>query len=128
MSDRSFNNSMMLFVAIPLVVCWLAFACYVIYRGVNDETGFIQDNLDFYVALIAIIGGPALLFINSILEAWKAEQAAQQNALPQRLEIELQQALARHKHNLDMSAAKQQHEQLLEDRAQQHQHRSDEDE
>ena len=128
MSDRSFNNSMMLFVAIPLVVCWLVFACYVIYRGVNDDSGFIQDNLDFYVALIAMIGGPALLFINSILEAWKAEQAAQQNALPQRLEIELQQALARHKHNLDMSAAKQHHEQLLENRAQQYQHRSDEDE
>jgi hypothetical protein len=33
-------------------------------------------NLDFYIALIAIIGGPALLFINSILEAWKSEQTA----------------------------------------------------
>ena len=119
---------MMLFVAIPLVVCWLAFACYVIYQGVNDESGFIQENLDFYVALIAMIGGPALLFINSILEAWKAEQAAQQNALPQRLEIELQQTLARHKHNLEMSAAKQEHEQMLEDRAQQYSHRGDEDE
>ena len=64
----------MLFVAIPLILSWLAISVYVIWSGVNDETGFVQANLDFYTALIAIVGGPALLFINSILEAWKTEQ------------------------------------------------------
>ena len=76
---RSFNDMMMTFVAVPLVISWLGFACYVIYKGLNDDTGAVQDNLDFYVALIAIIGGPALLFINSILGAWVAEQTAEQN-------------------------------------------------
>ena len=92
--ERSFNDLLMTFVAVPLVVSWLVFACYVIYKGLNDETGFIQQNLDFYVALIAIIGGPALLFINSILEAWKSEQSAQMNALPMRLELDIEQAKA----------------------------------
>lgn len=64
----------MLFVAIPLILSWLAISVYVIWSGVEDDTGFVQANLDFYTALIAIVGGPALLFINSILEAWKTEQ------------------------------------------------------
>ena len=69
----------MLFVAVPLILVWLISATYVIYTGVNDETGFVQQNLDFYTA---IIGGPALLFINSILELWKAEKSSE--ALDQR--------------------------------------------
>ena len=64
----------MLFVAVPLILSWLTVSVYVIWSGVNDSTGLVQSNLDFYTALIAIVGGPALLFINSILEAWKTEQ------------------------------------------------------
>jgi len=80
--ELSFNDILMLFVAVPLILVWLISATYVIYTGVNDETGFVQQNLDFYTALIAIIGGPALLFINSILELWKAEKSS--DALDQR--------------------------------------------
>jgi len=111
MRRPSVNNSLMLMVAIPLVTAWLIFACYTIFKGLNDETGFIQDNLDFYVALIAIIGGPALLFINSILEVWKAEQVAEQAVMPERLALELR--------ILEMEIK---HKQLLEDREQQHVH------
>ena len=112
---------MMLLVAIPLILCWLAFACVVIYAGIQDSTGFIQQNLDFYVALIAIIGGPALLFISSILEAWKTENAAELNALPDRLALELKAteitldhahhiADAELAHGLEQAALRQQHE------------------
>jgi len=82
MRELSFNDVLMLFVAVPLILVWLISATYVIYTGVNDDTGFVQANLDFYTALIAIIGGPALLFINSILELWKAEKSSE--ALDQR--------------------------------------------
>ena len=111
---RSFNDLMMTFVAVPLVISWLTFACYVIYKGVNDETGIVQDNLDFYVALIAIIGGPALLFINSILGAWVAEQTAEQNSLPARLELEIEQAKAHQLFNLESEKSEQKHKQDLE--------------
>ena len=111
MKRPNVNNSLMLLVAIPLITSWLIFACYTIFKGLNDETGFIQDNLDFYVALIAIIGGPALLFINSILEVWKAEQVAEQSVMPERLALELRLL------EMDMT-----HKQLLEDREQQHLH------
>lgn len=111
--ERSFNDLLMTFVAVPLVVSWLVFACYVIYKGLNDETGFVQDNLDFYVALIAIIGGPALLFISSILEAWKGEQSAQMNALPLRLELDIEQAKANVTWALEAQKMKQMHDEML---------------
>ena len=81
MRPLTFTDILMLFVAIPLILSWLAFACYVIYMGINDSSGYIQQHLDFYTALIAIIGGPALLFINSILELWKAEQSLEHKSI-----------------------------------------------
>lgn len=74
MRTLTFNDLLMLFVAVPLILSWLAVSVFVIWSGVMDKTGLVQANLDFYTALIAIVGGPALLFINSILEAWKTEQ------------------------------------------------------
>jgi len=121
-SDRQFNNYMMLFVAVPLVLAWLTFACYVIYMGVNDDTGNVQDNLDFYVSLIAIIGGPALLFISSILETWKSEQGAELNVLPQRLELDIEKARTEAAHMIAMAEREQTHRQMLEERAQAHKH------
>jgi hypothetical protein len=98
----SFADLMMLSVAIPLILAWLFFACYIIYSGINDETGFVQENLDFYVSLIAIIGGPALLFISSILDTWKGEQSAELNALPDRLQAQLNESEARLKNELEI--------------------------
>jgi len=56
----TFNDLMMMAVSIPLILSWITFACIVIWAGINDDEGFIQQNLDFYVSLIAIIG---LLFL-----------------------------------------------------------------
>tara|TARA_R110002051_G_scaffold243213_1_gene303311 strand:- start:43 stop:417 length:375 start_codon:yes stop_codon:yes gene_type:complete len=106
----TFNDLMMLAVAIPLILSWLFFACYIIYSGINDETGFVQSNLDFYVSLIAIIGGPALLFISSILDSWKGEQAAELNALPARLEAALQEANAKHLHEMEIHKLHHEHD------------------
>ena len=85
----TFNDVMMLFVAMPLILSWLAISVYVIWSGVNDDTGFVQANLDFYTALIAIVGGPALLFINSILEAWKTEQMPDMKAQAHSHDVEM---------------------------------------
>ena len=111
---QSINNILMASVAIPLVVCWLVFASYVIYKGLNDPTGFVQSNLDFYVALIAIIGGPALLFINSILEVWKQEQTSNLAMQPARLELKIEQAKHQQAHDLLMAQKGQEHEQWMD--------------
>jgi hypothetical protein len=112
----------MSFVAVPLTIAWLTFACYVIYKGLNDDTGQIQDNLDFYVALIAIIGGPALLFISSILEMWKSEQTTQMGVLPLRLELEIEQQRAENASRILKAESHQKHQQMIEEREQAHQH------
>ena len=117
----TFNDMMMVAVSIPLILSWIIFACVVIWAGIQDESGFIQENLDFYVSLIAIIGGPALLFISSILEAWKTENAAELSSLPDRLALDLKKteltmdhehhvADAKVTHELEQAALRQKHE------------------
>jgi len=98
--EDNFNNAIMMMVGVPLILAWLLFACFVIYSGVTDDTGSIQGNLDFFVALIAILGGPALLYIQ------KAEQAAKLDTLPARMS---------HRH-------------MLADRDQLHRHQQEESE
>ena len=109
----TFNDMMLLILGVPLILSWLGFACYVIYSGIQDDTGQVQDNLDFYVALIAIVGSPALLFMNSVLESWKGEQAAELGALPNRIESELQNSSAflLHGKELEMVRITHEHEQ-----------------
>ena len=117
---RSFNDKMLAVVFVPLISLWLLFACYIIWSGVNDETGMVQSNLDFYVSLIAIIGGPALLGINSILEAWKSETTAELATLPDRLTGNMGQGDASHKHALAVEKMKIEHNLALETAKQAH--------
>jgi hypothetical protein len=108
-------NRMMFIVAIPLVLMWLTVAVFVIYMGVTDETGRVQDNLDYFTTLIGILGGPALLFITSILEVWKGHESAQLSAMPDALaakletdkmmvEYDIEQKRAQHAHEIAMDA------------------------
>lgn len=122
----TFNDILLIILGVPLILAWLFFACYVIYSGIQDDTGLIQDNLDFYVALIAIVGSPALLFMNSVLESWKSEQAAELSALPSRLESEMKSAEAFLAHVKEMENAHIQHE--IEQAALRQKHELDMDE
>tara|TARA_R110002167_G_scaffold51627_5_gene149272 strand:+ start:2723 stop:3160 length:438 start_codon:yes stop_codon:yes gene_type:complete len=114
------NDFLLISLGVPLILSWLFFACYVIYSGIQDETGLVQSNLDFYVALIAIIGSPALLFMNSVLESWKQEQQAELAALPTRLESEVKSAEAFLAHVKEMEAVHNQHEMEQASLRQQH--------
>ncbi len=106
-SDKrsSFNDRLMLLVGVPVVLAWMSFACIVIWRGLNDDK--ILNNIDGFTTLIAIIGGPALLILTSMLELWKQEQAQEIGALPDewaslRASHEL---LAEREHNLAQAQA-----------------------
>ena len=77
----SFNDKMMLAVGVPVVLCWMGFACMVIWFGLHDEK--VLNNIDGYTTLIAIIGGPALLILTSILELWKSEQNQEITSMPE---------------------------------------------
>ena len=97
---KSFNDRMMMLVGVPVVLCWMAFACIVIWFGLHDDK--VLDNIDGYTTLLAIIGGPALLILTSILELWKSEQNQEITSMPEhwtarQKEIELE---AEHLRNL----------------------------
>ena len=108
-------NRMMVVIAIPLVLMWLTVAVFVIYMGVTDETGRVQDNLDYFTTLIGILGGPALLFITSILEMWKGQESAKLAAMPDSLaskletdkmmvEYKIEEKRRQHEHDIKMDA------------------------
>jgi len=80
-SGSSVNDRMMLLVGVPVVLCWMAFACLVIWSGLQDDK--VMNNIDGYTTLIAIIGGPALLILTSILELWKSEQNQEITSMPE---------------------------------------------
>ena len=125
---RSFYDNMMAAVGIPLIISWLVFACYVIFKGVNDTEGIVQENLDFFVSLIAIIGGPALLFLTAVLDAWKTEGQAEMAAIPARIEADLAAAVVTREHSNkleemnishrnEMAALRQAHEFRMEEKS-----------
>ena len=83
---KSFNDKMMLIVGVPVVLSWMSFACIVIWKGLNDET--VLNNIEGFTTLIAIIGGPALLILTSMLELWKNEQNQEITAIPDQISKE----------------------------------------
>ena len=83
---KSFNDKMMLIVGVPVVLSWMSFACIVIWKGLNDEN--VLNNIEGFTTLIAIIGGPALLILTSMLELWKNEQNQEITAIPDQISKE----------------------------------------
>jgi hypothetical protein len=81
MANKSVNDKMMMLVGVPVVLAWMGFACLVIWSGLQDDK--VMNNIDGYTTLIAIIGGPALLILTSILELWKSEQNQEITSMPE---------------------------------------------
>jgi len=69
----TFNDIFMFMIAVPLVLLWVGFAGFVIHSGLNKPD--VLENIEAYTTLIAILGGPALLIIKDALDVWKQEQA-----------------------------------------------------
>lgn len=112
MGNKSFNDRMMLLIGVPIVLAWVAFACLVIYSGLNDEK--VINDIDGYATLLAIIGGPALLIVTSMLELWKSEQQGEINLHPDLVMQNQQIANLRAEHDRTMAINEQQHLQRLQ--------------
>ena len=108
---NSFNDRMMLIVGVPVVLCWVAFACLVIWNGLQDDA--VLDRVEEYGLLLAIIATPAMLILNSIVELWKTEQGNEIQMQPDQIRAAIEQGIAHAEHNRAMTMKEQQHEQLL---------------
>jgi len=109
---KSFNDKMMLIVGVPVVLSWMSFACIVIWKGLNDEN--VLNNIEGFTTLIAIIGGPALLILTSMLELWKNEQNQEITAIPDQISKEQSQDSADGDHRRLIESLQAEHARALE--------------
>jgi len=110
--NKSFNDRMMLLIGVPIVLAWVAFACLVIWSGLRDDK--VINDIDGYATLLAIIGGPALLIVTSMLELWKSEQQGEINLHPDLVMRNQDIATARAEHDRVMALNAQKHLQLMD--------------
>ena len=109
----SVNDRMIKWTALPAVYLWLAASGAVVAMGILKPE-VVLENIEGFIALIAIIGGTAQPAFATMLELWKAEQQtetelhpavieSQTRVMEQRAALEREMALnaQKHKHMMD---------------------------
>ena len=112
MGNSSFNDKMMLVIGVPIVLAWVALASLIIWSGLGDEK--VIEDIDGYATLLAIIGGPALLIVTSMLELWKSEQQGEINLHPDLVMQNQQIANLRAEHDRLMALKELEHRNLMD--------------
>lgn len=106
----------MLYIGVPVVLCWVGFACLIIWSGLQNDK--VINNIDGYATLLAIIGGPALLIVTSMLELWKNEQSQEISLVPEETTMRLGILDKQAEADRASGVAAQMHAERLEARAQ----------
>ena len=101
MTRRSFNDKMMARTVLPVIYVWIAAAASVVYTGITKPDVVLQ-NLDGFIALIAIIGGVALPALNTLLRTWEAEKTNQIADLPIQYDANREEESLEHEHVMHM--------------------------
>jgi hypothetical protein len=109
----SVNDRMIKWTALPAVYLWLAASGAVVAMGIA-KPDVVLENIEGFIALIAIIGGTAQPAFATMLELWKQEQQtetelhpsvieSQTRVMEQRAALEREMALnaQKHKHMMD---------------------------
>ena len=109
----SVNDRMIKWTALPAVYLWLAASGAVVAMGIAKPE-VVLENIEGFIALIAIIGGTAQPAFATMLELWKQEQQtetelhpgimeSQTRVMEQRAALEREMALnaQKHKHMMD---------------------------
>lgn len=106
--QKSTNDRLVWVIGVPSILAFVGFACLIIWRGLNNPE--LLDRLEEYGILLGFISGPALMFMNSILELWKTEQKNEVDAIPATVEANLLREKSEHEHQMQMAQAQHQHE------------------
>jgi len=110
MKVKSFNDKMVSKTVIPAIYLWLLASGAVVAMGIW-KPNVVLENLDGFIALIAIIGGVAAPALNTVLRMWESEQSIEIENIP----IEL-------KHDREVGTDQHEHTMYLEKQAQEHKH------
>ena len=111
--DVSFNDRMVKRTVLPAIYLWLLSCGAVVYTGIMKPEVVLQ-NLDGFIALIAIIGGVAAPAFNTLLRTWEAEQGNEITDLPVQLEHRRELEVSQHGHQMSMEAENNTHGNTME--------------
>tara|TARA_R110000764_G_scaffold90008_1_gene172030 strand:+ start:107 stop:535 length:429 start_codon:yes stop_codon:yes gene_type:complete len=107
---KSFNDRMVGKTVLPTIYLWLLACGSVVGMGIL-KPDIVLQNLDGFIALIAIIGGVAAPALSTVLRMWEAEQSQEVDNIPTEL-----------KHERERNTDSQEHREILEKLAQKHEH------
>lgn len=111
--DTSFNDKLVKKTVLPAIYLWLAASGAVVYTGIV-KPDVVLENLDGFIALIAIIGGIAAPAFNTLLRTWEAEQANEIVEVPAEYDHRRTLEGAQHTHQMSMEAENNTHSNTME--------------
>jgi len=110
---NSFNDRMIKWTALPAVYLWLSASGAVVAMGILRPE-VVLENLEGFIALIAIIGGTAQPAFATMLELWKSEQQTETDLHPEVIRAHTDAMIAKAQHDRKVQILQIQHRQLLD--------------
>jgi len=115
----SFNDKMVSSTVKPAIYLWLLACGAVVGMGIWKPDVVLQ-NLDGFIALIAIIGGVAAPALQTVLRMWESEQTQEVDNIPIGMKHERELKTAMDEHKIALEKASQQHDNEMRTSAQKH--------
>jgi len=97
--NRSFNDKMVSSTVKPAIYLWLLACGSVVGMGIWKPDVVLQ-NLDGFIALIAIIGGIAGPALSTVLRMWESEQTVEIDMMPADMAHDRTRDAAEHEHRM----------------------------
>ena len=121
MQTDTFNDKMVKRTVLPTIYLWLLAAGAVVGMGIW-KPDVVLENLDGFIALIAIISGVAAPALSTVLRMWESEQTIEIDNMGVEMEHERIRDGLRKQHIIELEKAQQIHEQEMLSAAQEHKH------
>tara|TARA_R110001606_G_scaffold369648_1_gene525807 strand:+ start:149 stop:595 length:447 start_codon:yes stop_codon:yes gene_type:complete len=117
----SFNDQMVKRTVLPAIYLWLLAAGAVVAMGIW-KPNVVLENIEGFIALIAIIGGVAAPALQTVLRMWESEQSVEIDNMGVEMEHERVRDSMRKEHVIAMEKAEQIHLQTMKTTKQSHDH------
>ena len=119
MGGKSFNDKMVSSTVKPAIYLWLLACGAVVGMGIWKPDVVLQ-NLDGFIALIAIIGGVAGPALSTVLRMWESEQTQEVDNIPTELKHQRERDGAEKDHKIELEKIAQAHINEMKTSAQLH--------
>lgn len=105
---NSFNDRMVQRTVLPTIYLWLLAAGAVVAMGIW-KPNVVLENLDGFIALLAIISGVAVPALGTVLRMWESEQTVEIDNIAVELKHDRERAQGQHIHAMDLEKEHQVH-------------------